>query len=60
MVSAVVFFPSATWLVVDIVRLRRALAMEEGDDRHDRVFGSIIGVIMAAIGVAGVLKFHLG
>lgn len=66
-VTAVTFGTSASWLVVDIVRLRRALAerdgMPDGPDqpsRHDRVFGSLIGLVVAAIGIAGVLRYHLG
>lgn len=57
-VTALVFCTSSAWVVVDIVRLRRALA--EGRAAHDRVFGSIIGLAVALIGIVGVLKFHLG
>ena len=29
-------------------------------DNHDLVFGSVIGLVIALIGLGGILKFHLG
>ena len=53
------------WLVVDGVRLRRALAAPaataaERGARGDRIFGSIIGLLVAIIGIVGMLRYHLG
>lgn len=56
--TALVAGTAGSWLIVDIVRLRRALP--EGKKAHDRIFGSIIGLIVAAIGIIGVLRYHLG
>ncbi|HET6610522.1 MAG TPA: hypothetical protein VFG83_00960 [Kofleriaceae bacterium] len=56
--TALVFGLSAAWIVVDVVRLRAAL--KEGSAAHDRIFGSIIGLAIATIGIIGVLRFHLG
>ena len=57
-VSALTMGVAAPWFVVDIIRLRRALRSPES--RHDRVFGSIIGLMVSAIGIIGVLRHHLG
>jgi hypothetical protein len=60
-VTALTFGVSASWLVVDLVRLRRALAEREATPaRHDRIFGSIIGLVVALVGIGGVLRYHLG
>ena len=50
---------SAYWVVIDSSRLRRALQ----DDRSkasvkDRVFGSIVGLAIAAIGLVGSYLGH--
>ena len=62
--SALIFVVAATWIVVDVVRLRRALRDQASSapsaEIRDRVFGSIIGMIIGALGVIGVLHFHLG
>jgi hypothetical protein len=61
LMTAMVVGISASWIVVDIVRLRRAL---RDDTAHptvrDRVFGSIMGIIIGSIGVGGGLLHHLG
>lgn len=57
-ITLAIFLSSVVWLVVDAVRLARA--WPEGKDAHDRIFGSIIGLIVALVGIGGVLKFHLG
>lgn len=60
-VSVLTCGTGVSWLVVDTVRLRRALAEREATPaRHDRIFGSIIGLIVALIGLVGVLRYHLG
>jgi hypothetical protein len=56
-VTSLIFVVSVAWLVVDTVRLRRAL--REGRAAHDRIFGSIIGLTVAVIGIVGVLIYHL-
>ena len=63
--SVLTFVVAAIWIVVDLVRLSRALrdralGAAPAPEVHDRVFGSVIGMIVGAIGMAGVLHFHLG
>lgn len=49
---------SIGWFIVDSINLRRELGR---DKRHpDRVFGYIIGLILAILGGVGVLLFHFG
>lgn len=47
------------WVVIDSVRLRRALS-EDRQDRvvRDRIFGSLIGIAVGAIGVFGSLNYY--
>jgi hypothetical protein len=56
--SALIGVVSAAWLVVDLIRLRRALPYSPAT--HDQVFGSVIGIVVALVGITGVLRFHLG
>jgi hypothetical protein len=51
---------SGGWFVLDVFRLRQVL--REGPASvafHDRVFGSIIGLICGVIGVTGAVLYHL-
>jgi hypothetical protein len=50
----------ASWIVVEIVRLRWLIGQRDLDAgaRHDRMFGSIVGIAIMLIGLAGVVK-HL-
>jgi len=57
-VSGILGGSSAAWFVVDTIRLRRALPHSK--ETHDRVFGSIVGLAVATIGLAGVVQFYLG
>jgi hypothetical protein len=51
---------SAAWLVVDALRLRRALTEDRSDPVvRDRIFGSVIGMAICVIGVAGTVAYHL-
>lgn len=64
-VTVVTVGTGLVWLVVDTVRLRRALAARavtaaERGARHDRIFGSIIGLMVALVGIIGMLRYHLG
>lgn len=56
--SALIGVVSAAWVVVDVVRLRRALPYSPAS--HDQIFGSFIGIVVGLLGVLGVLRFHLG
>lgn len=48
------------WLGIDSVRLRRALSGDRSDPAvKDRIFGSVIGLVVGAIGVIGVVHFLL-
>jgi len=51
---------AGVWGVVDVIRLRRALR----EDRRqpvvrDRIFGSVIGLAISALGVTGAILYHL-
>ena len=61
-VSLVTGIVAATWVVVDIVRLRRALAdgTSSRASVRDRVFGSVVGILIGAVGIVGVTIHHLG
>lgn len=50
---------AAYWIVVDTVRLRRALR-EDRKDRvvRDKIFGSIVGIVVGLIGVFGSLNYY--
>lgn len=58
--TALVFGLSVGWFVVDVVRLRAVLKDPDAENRHDRIFGSIIGLTIATVGIIGVFRFHLG
>jgi hypothetical protein len=49
---------AGSWLVYDAIRLRRF--WPEGERAHDEIFGSIIGIAVSLIGLAGVVRFHWG
>jgi hypothetical protein len=49
---------SGFWLVWDALRLRRYLP--RGRAAHDEIFGSVVGIVTAIIGLIGVLRYHLG
>ena len=50
---------SAYWVAVDSIRLRRALREERRTAAtKDRVFGSIVGLAIAAIGLIGSYLGH--
>jgi len=50
---------AGVWLVYDAVNLARS---QRADDRDpvvgDRRFGYVIGMVIGAIGLVGVLRFH--
>ena len=51
---------AAYWILVDTVRLKRALAGDRSDAAiRDRIFGSIIGLVVGAVGVIGVVDYML-
>ncbi len=48
------------WFVVDSVRLARALRQDRSDPHvRDLIFGGIIGLMVASLGIGGVLHYHL-
>ena len=48
------------WFVVDGVRLVRVLREDRSDPGvRDRIFGYIIGIMVASLGIGGVLHYHL-
>jgi hypothetical protein len=48
----------AGWLVIDLVRLRRALRAEPRDP--DYLFGCLIGLAIIIVGLVGVARRHFG
>ena len=48
---------SAFWLVWDAIRLRRY--WPRGRAAHDEILGSFVGLTIAALGIYGVIRFHL-
>ena len=59
-ITAMVGGLGLAWAVVDTVRLRRALKDDPTDPIvRDRIFGSIIGLCCAAIGIIGAVQYHL-
>ena len=53
-VTAITGGASAYWVAIDSVRLRRALREERRTAAtRDRIFGSIVGLAIAAIGLVG-------
>jgi hypothetical protein len=50
---------AAYWIGIDSYRLRKALRGDRSDAAiRDRIFGSIIGIIIGLVGVAGVIMHH--
>ncbi len=53
---------AAYWVAIDSVRLRRALVdykKDRGDlGVRDRVFGSVMGLLVGAVGVAGSVAYY--
>lgn len=51
---------AAYWILVDSVRLKRALGGDRSDAAvRDRIFGSVVGLVVGAIGVIGVVDYML-
>ena len=58
-ITAAVGGLSALWLVYDGVNLARTWRLDRADPSvRDRHFGYAMGLVMAAIGVIGALRFH--
>jgi hypothetical protein len=59
-VTALAVGLAAPWIVVDIVRLRRALREDvKLPVVRDRIFGSIVGMAIGAIGLIGAVLYQL-
>jgi hypothetical protein len=54
---------AAYWIAIDSVRLRRALSAYKQDrsdlSLRDRVFGSVMGILVGAVGVAGSIAYYV-
>jgi len=54
---------AAYWVAIDSVRLRRAVVAykkDRGDlSVRDRVFGSVLGIMVGIVGVAGSVAYYL-
>lgn len=58
--SAITGGAAVYWIGIDSYRLKKAL----GDDRadasvRDRIFGSVLGIVVGLVGVIGVSYHHL-
>lgn len=56
-VTAMVVGVCGVWVFVDAIRLRRALREPPSPLVRDRIFGSVIGLVMNAIGLYGAYAF---
>ena len=61
LMTLLVIGSGVVWLTVDTIRLRRALRDDTSRPSvRDRVFGSIIGLLIGTIGLGGALLHLLG
>jgi small-conductance mechanosensitive channel len=59
-VTIVTMSLSSAWLVYDIVNLLRLRNADRRDPLvRDKLFGYVIGVVTAVVGIVGVLRYHL-
>jgi hypothetical protein len=56
-VTGMVLLISVGWGAVDSVRLRRELSRRNREP--DRIFGSIIGIVLGTIGLLGAIMYYL-
>jgi hypothetical protein len=50
---------AGSWFVYDAINLARVRKLDGRDPKvHDRRFGYVMGMIIGALGVIGVLRFH--
>lgn len=58
-ITAVTGGVAAAWFVYDAINLARARSADGGDAKvRDRRFGYVMGMIIGALGVIGVLRYH--
>jgi uncharacterized membrane protein YfcA len=58
--SSVIGGVAAYWVGIDSYRLKKALAGDRSDPAiRDRIFGSVIGIIVGFVGLGGVLLHHV-
>jgi hypothetical protein len=54
---------AAYWVAIDSVRLRRAIVAYRKDRAdlgvRDRVFGSVMGILVGAVGVGGSIAYYV-
>ena len=54
---------AAYWIAIDSVRLRRAVVAYKKDRAdlgvRDRVFGSVLGIMVGIVGVVGSVAYYL-
>jgi len=58
--AMIVVLTCTGYLITNAIRLYLVLAGRMGNehDRHDRLFGAIIGMIIMTIGLVGVVKYY--
>ncbi len=66
MLGGMILLLAAVWALYELLRLRQLFSERfaeegtEGDLEHrDKVFASILGLVLAAIGVVGFVNVHL-
>lgn len=58
-ITAVTGGVAAAWFVYDAYNLARARSLDGADAKvRDRRFGYVMGMIIGALGVIGVLRYH--
>ncbi len=57
-VAGMTLFVTGTNGVRDVFLLRRLLRDREADNRHDRIFGMIVGIFLMIFAYAGVIKYY--
>jgi hypothetical protein len=58
--SAITGGAAVYWIGIDSYRLRKALADDRTDAGvRDRIFGSMVGIVVGVVGVVGVALHHL-
>lgn len=58
--TAMILALAGGWFFVDTTRLAKALRQDRSDpDVRDRIFGCVMGIIIASLGMGGVVHFHL-
>ncbi|MBK9037306.1 MAG: hypothetical protein IPL61_39695 [Myxococcales bacterium] len=57
--STVIGGAATYWIGIDSYRLKKALGGDRADPAiRDRIFGSVVGIVVGCVGVVGVILHH--